>query len=152
MAKNLGFLGTKRLLSVPTKPVSFYPGFGKPTSTSLYVCKLQITEKMSKIPSLSGRILKKINNDIITFLHPCPCTPGVTVVSPTAENILESNNLIKLPEDKFLELFLEAREVAHILSDKLSVERCALVSYPEQEENLIEIKVSRYTFFVKSQL
>ena len=107
---------------------------------------------MSKIPSLSGRILKKIHNDIITFLHPSPCTPGVTVVSPTTENILESNNLIKLPEDKFLELFLEAREAAHILSDKLSVERCALVSYPEQEENLIEIKVSRYTFFVKSQL
>ena len=73
-------------------------------------------------------------------------------MSPTTENILESNNLIKLPEDKFLELFLEAREAAHILSDKLSVERCALVSYPEQEENLIEIKVSRYTFFVKSQL
>ena len=114
--------------------------------------KLQITEKMSKIPSLSRRILKKINNDIITFLHPCPCTPGVTVVSQTAENILKSSNLIKLPEDKFLELFLEAREVAHILSDKLSVERCALVSYPEQEENLIEIKVSRYTFFIKSQL
>ena len=73
-------------------------------------------------------------------------------MSPTAENILKSSNLIKLPEDKFLELFLEAREVAHILSDKLSVERCALVSYPEQEENLIEIKVSRHTFFVKSQL
>ena len=140
MAKIMGFLGTKILFSVPTKPVSFYPSFGKPT-ISLYVCKLQITEKMSKIPSLSRRILKKINNDIITFLHPCPCTPGVTVVSPTAENILESSNLIKLPEKKILELFLEAREVAHILSDKLSVERCALVSYPEQEENLIEIKV-----------
>ena len=97
---------------------------------------------MSKIPSLSGRILKKINNDIITYLHPCPCTPGVTVVSPTAENILESSNLIKLPEKKILELFLEAREVAHLLSDKLSVERCALVSYPEQEGNPIEIKVS----------
>ena len=99
-------------------------------------------EKMSKIPSLSGKILRKINNDIFAFLHPSPCTPGVTVVSPTAENILKLSNLIKLPEDKFLDLFLEAREVAHLLSDKLSVERCALVSYPEQEGNPIEIKVS----------
>ncbi len=100
-----------------------------------YRSELQIMEKMSKIPSLSRKILRKINNDIFAFLHPSPCTPGVTVVSPTAENILKLSNLIKLREDKFLDLFLEAREVAHLLSDKLSVERCAIVSYPEQEGN-----------------
>ena len=77
------------------------------------------------------------NKGVIAYLQPDPWTEGATIV--TTEETTEASGNILEDVEKSLPLFLEAQKVAHLLCDKLSVQRCALVSYPSGNNRQIQV-------------
>jgi len=77
------------------------------------------------------------NSGVVSYLQPDPWIKGATIVAE--RTVTPISNIFKLGEEKFITLFLEAREVARLLCDKLAVHRCALVSYPSGSENQIQV-------------
>ena len=68
--------------------------------------------------------------ELVTFLHPRPWTPGTTVV--TQKTTGGPSSLFQLPERDFLSLLLGARVVGALLCERLGVRRCALLHYPNR--------------------
>ncbi|XP_030638433.1 uncharacterized protein LOC115819035 [Chanos chanos] len=77
--------------------------------------------------------------DLVAYLHPSPWTPGSTIVARKVP--CSQQNLFHLPEDSFLGLMLGARAVGSLLSERLGVQRCALVYRPNREKPAAELRV-----------
>ncbi|MDP4233208.1 MAG: HIT family protein [Bacteroidota bacterium] len=61
----------------------------------------------------------------IAFLTPFPNTPGFTVVIPKAH---ETGAILSMDEEKYLDLMMAARNVAHTLERALNCKRVGLIA------------------------
>ncbi|XP_037393572.1 uncharacterized protein LOC119263211 [Pygocentrus nattereri] len=67
-------------------------------------------------------------DELIAHLHPEPWTPGTTIL--TRKTLNGPNSIFQLPMPDYMAMLLGAQTVANLLSEKLGVHRCALVSMP----------------------
>ncbi|XP_029106237.1 uncharacterized protein LOC108928812 [Scleropages formosus] len=67
-------------------------------------------------------------DELVAYLHSAPWTPGATVL--TLKNPNRPCSVFHLQEHDYLVLLLGAKAVAHLLCEKLGVQRCALVFKP----------------------
>ncbi|XP_041093824.1 uncharacterized protein LOC121306154 [Polyodon spathula] len=85
----------------------------------------------------SPRFVVWESEDLLAYLHPNPCTPGVTVLQQKPRpGAPEPGGLFQLPLPGYTELLLGARSVARLLCERLPVRRCALISEPEPPARL----------------
>ncbi|XP_074551692.1 uncharacterized protein LOC141808841 isoform X2 [Halichoeres trimaculatus] len=69
---------------------------------------------------------------LVAYLHPQPWTPGSVILERSTPGSL-GGSIFHLEKQDFLSWLLAARAVSELLCDKLSVQRCALVSRPQRD-------------------
>ncbi|MGH0131182.1 UNVERIFIED_CONTAM: hypothetical protein FKN15_067886 [Acipenser sinensis] len=85
----------------------------------------------------SPRFVVWENKEHLAYLHPNPCTPGVTVLQQKPRpGEGDPLSLFQLPLRGYTELLLGARAVAGLLCQRIPVTRCALISEPEPPTRL----------------
>lgn len=72
------------------------------------------------------------SEDLVAYLHPRPWTPGSVILERRTPGSL-GGSIFHLEKQDFLSWLLGARTVSELLCDKLSVQRCALVSRPHKD-------------------
>ena len=70
----------------------------------------------------------KDHEQCTVHLHEYPSTPGVTIM--TSKSNMKEGDLFQLPLEDYTTLMMEVRDMAHVLQQKLKVQRCAMVSEP----------------------
>lgn len=71
------------------------------------------------------------NECIIASLHSSPCTTGVTLIESKNQSILD---IFALPVQEFVQLMLHVQHVSNVLCDRLNVQRCALITEPQDKQ------------------
>ncbi|XP_077476109.1 uncharacterized protein LOC144089108 [Stigmatopora argus] len=72
-------------------------------------------------------------DELVAYLNPNPWTPGSTIL--TRKTLSGATSIFHLAEPDYLCLLQEAKSISSILCEKLGVQRCALVSYPNANQS-----------------
>lgn len=87
---------------------------------------------LHRMTSIPPRHVIWESEGLVAYLHPRPWTPGSVILERSTPGS-PGGSIFHLEKHQFLSWLLGARAIAELLCDKLTVQRCALVSRPHRD-------------------